>query len=369
MLSRPPAAFVALAAVASCGSDKDVVLTIAGDAPGAVVLFVRVVDDAGARGKVYSSGDAARPVKLPASLYLRLNSARVGAVVWLADEAGTVVAQGRTERCHEMAAAGKYEVTLAPAPDGWSPGTANRCRCDAADPLGPMCPVVTGGDAGTVPDATAAPPDAPPDAGVPADANASEAEDGPSPDAASDAAALDAAADARDAAADRASDARASTDMSTAAVPGALFGFENAGPDWTSADTTLTRDTVHTEGTASLAFTVGASGTTTLRSRAFETASLSASGTRISVDLFVNEAQTGDANTEMWVDCESAGVFGVYMGYKAIAALKASAWTPLVFKMPPEVMSAFTGKFSDCRISFQLAGKGLFRYDRMGFAP
>ena len=359
---------MALAAVAACGSEKDVVLTVNGDAPGAVVLFVRVVDDAGAQSKVHSAGEASRPVKLPATIYLRIShSSWVGAVVWLADEAGTIVAQGRTESCAEMAAGGKYEVTLAQAPDGWSPATADGCRCNVADPLGPMCPAVAGADAGVAaPDAPGQVPEAAADLAMAADAALDAGDDGARPDVGADA---PAPADARDAGADRAPDLRAAADMATAAGPGALFGFENAAPDWTSTDTTLMRDTSHTEGASSLAFTVGATGTATVRSRSFDTGGLPASGTRLSVDLFVNEPQTGDANTEMWVDCQSANVFGVYMGYKALAALKAPAWTPLTFKMPAEVMSAFSGKFSDCQIWFQLVGKGLFRYDKLAFLP
>jgi hypothetical protein len=383
MLSRPQAAALALAAVTGCSAEGDVVLTVAGEAPGAVVLFARVVDDEGAPPKVYSAGDADKPVQLPATIYLRIASKRVGAVVWLADAGGTIVAQGRTESCVEMAASGKYQVTLAPAPDGWSPALADDCRCDPADPLGPMCPAakpeadggVTAGDGGEL-DAEGADATAPLDAAVDL-----LAADGPAPDAAPDAPAADArdaaSSDTRDAAApgdardtgpDRSPDLSTGADLSPAKVPSALFGFEMTAPDWTSADTPLVRDTeVRTEGAASLAFTTASA--TTLRSRSFGTKTLGLTGTRINVDLFVNEKQVGDANTEMWVDCESAGVFGVYMGYKALAALKAPAWTSLTYRMPPEVLGAFGGDFNDCQVWFQLVGKGLFRYDRMGFAP
>lgn len=368
MLSRPPAAILALAAVAGCGSENDVIFMIAGEAPGAVVLFVRVVDDRGLRDKVHSVGDASKPVKLPASVHMRVsNTARVGAVVWLADAAGTIVAQGRTEKCPEMAA-GRYELVLQPAPDGWSPSTADRCRCNPADPLGPMCPAPAGADGGiTAADGlTVLQPEAGAD-GAP-DATSSLPDDAGTADAAPDAPA-DAGADARDASPDRASDVRLAADMSSAAVPGGLFGFEDPGSDWTSTDTMLMRDTTRTEGAASLAFTVGPSGVATIRSRSFDTSTLSASGTRLSVDVFVNEAQMGDANTEMWVDCQSASVFGVYMGYKALTGLKAPGWTQLNFNIPAQVMSAFKGKFTDCQVWFELEGKGLFRYDRMGFAP
>jgi hypothetical protein len=377
MSSRPQAAFLALAAVTGCGTEKDVVLTIAGDAPGAVVLFARVVDDDGAKAKVYSAGDADQPVKLPATIYLRLShSKRVGAVVWLADAGGTIVAQGRTESCVELAAGGHYQVDLAPAPDGWSPSVADRCRCDPADPLGPMCPAAPPADGGAPPSddagVDAAPPPAPDAAsdGAPADAaDAAPAPDAARADAAADAPpARDLAPDSRDAARDRSPDLSSGADLSPATVPSELFGFEHPEPDWTSADTSLMRDTdVRTEGAASLAFTTP--GLTTLRSRSFGTSTLGVMGTRISVDLFVNEKQIGDANTEMWVDCESAGVFGVYMGYKALPALKAPAWTSLTYRMPAEVLAAFGGEFSDCQVWFQLVGKGLFRYDRMGFAP
>jgi len=370
MLSRPPAAVLALAAVAGCGSENDVILSIAGDAPGAVTLFVRVVDERGTQDKVHSAGDAAKPVKLPATVYLRLSGVqRVGAVVWLADAAGSVIAQGRTEKCVEMAA-GRYEVLLAPAPDGWSPSTADRCRCNPADPLGPMCPSTAPADGGAGPadgstgqDPLEAGAGAAPDAAPPDDAGAADAADAPAADAGPD------ARDARDTSPDRGPDLRLAADMPSAAGPGQLFGFENPGSDWTSSDTPLMRDTTRTEGTASLAFTVGSAGVTTVRSRSFDTTTLAISGPNLSVDLFVNEPQVGAANTEMWVDCQSASVFGVYMGYKALTALKAPGWTPLTFRIPPEVMTAFRGKFTDCQVWLQLVGKGLFRYDRLTFAP
>jgi hypothetical protein len=107
----------------------------------------------------------------------------------------------------------------------------------------------------------------------------------------------------------------------------------------------------------------------TLRSKTFATAGLSPAGTRLSVDVFVSARQSGDANIEMWVDCQSANVLGVYMGYRALSALKVGDWTPLTYRMPSEVAAAFSGDFSDCQIWFQVTGAGLFRYDRMGFAP
>jgi hypothetical protein len=380
--TRPQAAILLLAAVTGCGAEDEVMLTVAGDAPGAVVLFARLVDDQGAPPRVYSAGDADRPVKLPATVYLRVaHSKRVGLVVWLADAGGSIVAEARTDQCAELAGSGKYTITLASAPDGWTPALADACRCDPADPLGPMCPAKRPGDAGSpVGDAgqvdAALALDAASD--VPPDASAPEPDS--APDAAADAAldglpagrdaaagTRDDAAGTRDAADDRAPDLGAA-DLPPASVPSALFGFEMTAPDWTSADTPLVHDTsVRTEGAASVAFTTA--GTTTLRSRSFDTRRLNLSGTRISVDLFVDEKQSGDANTEMWVDCQSAGVFGVYMGYKALGALKAPAWTSLTYRMPAEVLDAFAGDFTDCQVWFQLVGKGLFRYDRMGFAP
>jgi hypothetical protein len=367
-----PAAFLALAAVTGCSAQNEVVLTITGDAPGAVVLFARVVDDEGAGARVYSAGDADRPVKLPATIYLRLSQTkRVGAVVWLADAGGTIVAQGHTEQCAELAASGKYTVTLAPAPDGWSPAVADACRCDPADPLGPVCPAMNPADGGATTDAGEA--DAAADAGDDAVADAPppalDAGADAAPDAAPDTApaARDAGPDMRDAAPDRAPDLGGG-DLPAVTAASALFGFEMTTPDWTSTDTRLVSDTaVHTEGEASLAFTTP--GSTTLRSRSFATKGLGVTGTRISVDLFVNEKQVGDANTEMWVDCESAAVFGVYMGYKALGALKAPGWTQLTYTMPAQVKQALSGDYTDCQIWFQLVGKGLFRYDHLGFAP
>jgi hypothetical protein len=193
------------------------------------------------------------------------------------------------------------------------------------------------------------------------------------PDAAVDArrrdAAVDAAAPKRDAAADRPADAQPMA--APVAVPNALFGFELAAPDWTSIDTTLSRDTTkHTQGAASLAFSIPATGASSVKSRAFVTDDLAlGDNTSMSIDIFVAAKQTGDANTEMWVDCQSAGVFGIYMGYRSLTPLKVGGWTPVTFAIPAGVASAFAGKFSDCSISFHVVGTGLFRYDRMGFIP
>jgi hypothetical protein len=374
---KPQAAFLALAAAAGCASHDEVFLEVTGDAPGAVALFVRLVDDQGVQSEVHSAGNAESPVKLPASVYLQLSRTPwAGAVIWVADAAGTVVAQGMTPACVELAAGGRHEVQLAPAPDGWSPAVAAGCRCDPAAPMGPMCRAPAG-DGGVATDGAAAldasldgPAPGPdafslPDAGAAPDGElavdaAAESSDGP--EAPADARAPDTAPmpDAgRDAAA-----------TSQVTVPNALFGFELAAPDWLSTDTTLVRDTRQfTEGAASLSFTVGAGGTASVKSRLFATSGLGAKGGRLSVDLFVGAKQIGDSNMEMWVDCQSANVYGVYLGYKALTALKAGAWTSLSYTMPAAVAHAFTGDYRDCEISFQVAGQGLFRYDRLGFAP
>jgi hypothetical protein len=347
--SVPQAALLALAAAAGCASKDQVLLTVDGDAPGAVALFVRVVDDEGVQANVHSAGDAEHPVRLPATVYLQLSKvAWAGAVIWVADAAGTVVAEGRTQSCLEVAASGKYQVLLERAPDGWSPAVASGCRCDPAEPLGPMCrPQPSDGGAA--------------DAAGPADTGVVEA--------GADGAVV--AADALESPDDAAADGPAAqADASAVRVPNALFGFELAGPDWTSTDAKVTRDTtLFTQGAASLALTIGDTGEASVRSRSFMTSGLGATGGHLSVDLFVGQKQTGDSNMEAWVDCQSANVFGVYLGYKALTPLKAGAWTSLTYTLPGAVSRAFAGSFSDCQVWFHLAGAGLFRYDRMGFAP
>jgi hypothetical protein len=365
--SRPPAAFVALAAVAGCGSEKDVTFRIAGPAPGAVVLFVRVVDDEGAQAKVHSTGDAEQPVKLPATVLVSMPSDRVGVVVWLADVGGSIVAQGRSEICAEMAVGGSYEVRLAPAPEGWSPATADRCQCDRNDPLGPMCPASSADGGVLAPDAGGPEPDlgAAPGDGAPVPQDAGAPDTAAAPDAAAPADAAPAAVDGRDAAADRSPDTRVAV---TPMAANPIFGFESPG-DWTSNDVTLTRDSARTDGESSLSFTVGARGAVLMRSRSFDTTAIGTIGTRMSLDVYLSEPQIGDASIEMWADCQSAALNGVYMGYKALTPLKSPGWSALNYTIPAPVLSAFRGKYSDCAIMLQLAGKGLFRYDRMLFLP
>jgi hypothetical protein len=396
-LSRAPAAVLALAVAGGCSSPPQVVLTIQGEASGAVALFVRLVDQAGPRQEVRSVGDADHPVTLPATVYLQLaNTARIGVAVWVADGGGTIVAQAMTPSCVSTASA-SYAVTLAPAPDGWSPGSIDRCRCEgetlrclaaalpdggAPEDAGPEDVVSL--DAGE--DARAEVGEAPADAAADAGPEVSSPPDGPpsdarpdahadgSVDAAVDAVRPDAAPDAPakpDVAVDRARDTEAPPTTSPVAVPTDLFGFELAGPDWSSAESTLKRDTSrHTQGAASLDLTVPATGTATLKSRSFSTTELGlGSNLHMSVDLFVGAKQTGNANMEMWVDCQSAGVYGVYMGYRALSALKVGGWTPLAYNLPGPVASAFAGKFTDCQVWFQIVGTGTFGYDRMGFVP
>jgi hypothetical protein len=378
------AALLALAVVGCSGQHPQVILTVDGEAPGAVALFVRLIDEAGPRQEVRSVGDADHPVALPATVYLQLaHTDRIGVAVWVADEGGTIVAQATTDSCVATGSA-SYTLTLRPAPDGWSPASLEPCRCDGTNlrcsatvtadggALMDAGPLAADAGADAADDVLAAPPDATGDVGADGPAPV----DGRPPDGpvvvATDAGAVDVTVDApaltRDLAVDRAADTRAPTPVS---VPNDLFGFERTGPDWTSAETALVRDTrTKTEGAASLQFTVPAAGTTTLKSRSFATGDLGVgASTQLSVDIFVTDKQIGDANTELWVDCQSAGVYGVYLGYKALTALRAGGWTPVTFKMPAAVVTAFKGKFSDCQVSFQLAGKGLFRYDRLGFAP
>jgi hypothetical protein len=369
-----PAAILGLVFVASCSqSTTEVIVTVGGDVPGAVALFARVVDQDGAHEQVHSTGTAEDPMELPATIHLRLGaSRRVGLVVWVAGEGGDILAAARSARCFEFQAGGVEALVLSPAPDGWSPSMADGCRCDPVNPSAPMCPGDPDplGDAGAGaadaggPDDTAPPPDAaPPDRGV---------ADGAAPEVAADAPAdgpFDAAAtsDARDATVD----ARPPDAATSVRVPNALFGFEMTGTDWTSAETPLTRDTAQrTEGAASVAFTLpAAGGTTYVRSRAFATDELGATGPSLSVDMFVGQSQVANANMEMWVDCPSATVNGVYLGYRALSALKVNSWTPVTFRMPAPVAAAYAGKFKDCKTWFKVDGRGLFRYDRMGFPP
>jgi hypothetical protein len=223
-----------------------------------------------------------------------------------------------------------------------------------------MCP---GGDGG-------APVDAAPDRSMSVDVSTPDvAADAPVPDVPVDAA-VDAPIDAMP--------DKMPTDMGpppAVTVPNGLFGFElppvtgTTMPDWSSKEATLQRDTVvRSQGVASTAFTVPAGGLVTMTSRLFVTNEVTSVTGSIGLDMFVAETQvTASPSTQMWFDCPTASVNGVYVERKSLGMLKVGGWSFLEFKLPPVVQAALTARGNVCMVWFEHRGNGLFRYDKMGF--
>lgn len=152
----------------------------------------------------------------------------------------------------------------------------------------------------------------------------------------------------------------------------ALFGFENAAPDWTSTETTLTRDTtVVSEGAAALAFTM-TKNKAAIRSRAFDTTEFTVPGTsRLSIDLFLEVPQPSGANVGARFECASAKLNESGIPAREVAALPAGRWVPLVLAVPPHVAAVLTKNYwQGCKIWLEINNlDGLVRVDRMTFVP
>jgi hypothetical protein len=210
----------------------------------------------------------------------------------------------------------------------------------------------------------------PPDGGVPAarDAGADSSTDMTAADAAPDSA-PDLPADLPP---DREPDV---APPPTILVPTALFGFElptptgGGVPDWSSAETTVRRDTaVFTQGNASVSFTVPSGGLVTLQSRSFITNELSGVTGTLGLEIFVNELQiNSDYSSQLYCDCPSASINGVWLGRAALANTRVGMWNYVELKLPANVLTALSMRNNVCVLRFEHRGTGQFRYDKMGF--
>jgi hypothetical protein len=159
-------AWLAIAALAGCqAQETSLVFEVSGSFTRPQTLFAQLVDINGARAGFYRAGTLAEPVSLPATVYIKANDrgSLLGTVIWLNDQAGSIIGFASTERCvqttpHKQT---RLPLSLGRAPNGWSPAQVINCRC-YTDPTVAMCPPPQG-----VP-----PPLPPPDAAteVPLDA-------------------------------------------------------------------------------------------------------------------------------------------------------------------------------------------------------
>lgn len=146
---------------------------------------------------------------------------------------------------------------------------------------------------------------------------------------------------------------------------GALFGFENAAPDWTAGDLPLTRDTTRmTEGAASLMFVARAQHR--ISSRAFDTAELPKLTNKLSIDIYLTSPE---GFIDLTIECQAAKLGGTSLGQKPFKGRALETWSPVVFDLPDRVVTALAMKANGCRMWFEHNGLGVVRYDRLAFIP
>jgi hypothetical protein len=152
-----------------------------------------------------------------------------------------------------------------------------------------------------------------------------------------------------------------------AGSPSALFGFENASPDWTSSNGQTMRDTnKKSEGDASLMFVVN--GGLQIRSRAFDTNELSGTTvtSRLAIDVYTTAPQ---GNINLTFECQSAKLGGTGIGNKQLNNLPLETWNQLVFDLPTKVVQILQGSYTGCKLWMDHSGQGVTRYDRLTFVP
>lgn len=152
---------------------------------------------------------------------------------------------------------------------------------------------------------------------------------------------------------------------STQPSPNALFGFENAAPDWTSSEAVLMRDSVRiTEGTSSLMFV--SKNFTRINSRAFDTSELSGITGRLSLDVYLTFPE---GQVTLQFECSAARIGATNLGTRSLAGYPLEAWNTIYFEVPARIVSALATKYNGCKIWFEHHGNGVTRYDRLTFVP
>jgi hypothetical protein len=127
-------AWLTLAALAGCQQQEtSLVIDVSGFFARPQILFAQLIDANGARPAVHQAGTLTEPVVLPATVYIQGSDkgSLLGAVVWLNDKAGSILAYAATERCiqtipHKQTRA---SLSLGRPPNGWTPAQVTNCRC------------------------------------------------------------------------------------------------------------------------------------------------------------------------------------------------------------------------------------------------
>jgi hypothetical protein len=150
-----------------------------------------------------------------------------------------------------------------------------------------------------------------------------------------------------------------------------LFGFEQPGT-WSSQQAAVALDfDLRSHGTASLSVPSG--GWIEVASSPFATNQAPPVTGKMNIDVFIPPGQSnpwwvGDLSASF--DCPSAGLYSVYLGNKPLTNLFESEFNSVVFDVPSNVQQALRASHTGCRIKLELntsAGKGNFRFDRLGF--
>jgi len=144
-----------------------------------------------------------------------------------------------------------------------------------------------------------------------------------------------------------------------------VLGFESA-QAWSVSGGAIASTGVHSEGSAALSVTTN--GYTQLNSAALST--LSSTSPTLSVD-FRPSAALAWGQVQLVVDAPSRGLYSAYLGQVSVQGLPVNTFSRLDFNVPPSVLQALTGSYSDLR--FQLSinipqGSGAVVLDNLRFA-
>ena len=165
-------------------------------------------------------------------------------------------------------------------------------------------------------------------------------------------------------AADSGDDSAAGVVRSALTSPQAVLGFESV-QAWSASGGTIASTTVHSEGTAALSVTPN--GYTVLTSAALST--LSSTSPTLSLD-FRPSSSLAWGQVQLVVDAPSRGLYSAYVGQASVQGLPANTFSRLDFVVPPSVLQALSGSYSDLR--FQLSinvpqGSGAVVLDNLRF--
>jgi hypothetical protein len=146
--------------------------------------------------------------------------------------------------------------------------------------------------------------------------------------------------------------------------PQAVLGFESS-QAWSVSIGTIASTTVHTEGSAALSVTPN--GYTVLTSAPLST--LSSISPTLSVD-FRPSSSLAWGQVQVVVDAPSRGLYSAYVGQVSVQGLPANTFSRLDFSVPPSVLQALGGSYSDLRFKLSInipQGTGAVVLDNLRF--